>query len=652
MRTSLHTLLITGLIWLGLGAPLNAAPASPPASSAVAFPFEKTPGKAEFPSASAIILSDDIQATVQADGTHELVEYDAIKLLDKGGIERFGHTSRLYDANVERVEVPLARVWSPDGRVTVVPPSAITDSVPESLQRTALYGRMRLLDIEFTNAVEGSVIEFRLVHHRRVPWNGKRFWELSYTQDFEPMLDTRFSFDSPDRLPYEIATPGMPDLQPQVQRLNGRTVLRWHLQNRPALVQEPASPPLRQLATQIQVSSFTSWDDFATWARTYWDTVVTPDPAILSKTASLVAAKTTDEARIISILTWLEGEKKTVRTPLDLDDLAPATAAQAFRAPELLPLDRAVLLTAMLRAASLRAFPAFVASSDHGDPTRGVPSLQQFNRVLVVVAMDGGWRWIDPSSGTLDILGAGLNDRPALILNGSGQLTRTPITPAHANREEIDGVARLDPDGSMETRLRISEHGANRLMWQSTLSRSDRKEQQQLFQLVVSGINPTAVLRDFYVPSLTAGPVQMTLSFEESRAGSRTPDGDGFQFAIPLLPQRRLIGYARLPVERRQYPLVFGSTAYEERRLRIVLPNGWTVRSLPRSVTLANAVGSHQVDVRAEGRTITYYSRLILRRTEIPVAEYPLYKALMEQMNECVDDRVIIRPPATRPEQR
>ena len=657
MRNPLTTVLLAAFACLSLSQPLCCAPApaaspSPAATTAPGNPFEKSPGRAEFPNASALILKDDIQATVQADGTHDLIEYDAIKLLDKAGVERFGHTARLYDANVETVEVSLARVWSPDGRMTVMPPGAISDTVPEALRRTALYAHLHQLDISFKDAVEGSVVEFRFVHHRRIPWTGKRFWEISYTQDFEPILDTRFSFDSPDRMQVDIATPGMPNLQPQVQRLNGRTLLQWHLENRPALAQEPAMPPLRQLATQIQVSNFKSWDDFATWAKTWWDTLLTADANIQSKTASLVSGQTTDEGRIRAIMAWIAKEKKSLKVDLSLEELAPAPAVGAFRAVDLLPLDRAVLLAAMLRAANIRAYPALVAASDYGDPHRGLPSLQQFNRVLVAVAAGNDWRWIDPSAQSPDQLGQGLNNRPALVLNGVGRFTTTDTTPPHANREEISGVARLDADGSMETRLSIREHGANSTMWRSMISSTSQKEQQQVFQLIVSNINPSAVLRDFYVPPSSDGPLQVTLGFEESRAGSRTGEANGFQFAIPLLPQRRLISYADLPVNRRQYPLMLGATAYEERRLKIVLPSGWSVRSLPRSVSRSNSVGSYQVDVHADGRTITYYSRLILRRSEVPVTEYAQYKDLMDLLAAAMTERVVVQTPPSRPGDR
>src|ERR1041385_2682806 len=110
---------------LFLGTPALAAPSNS------SNPWANSPGKKEFPEATAIILKDDISATVNADGTHDLVEYDAIKVLDKTGVERFSHTQRIYDSQAVSVEVKLARVCTADGRTVDVPASQITDTVPE-----------------------------------------------------------------------------------------------------------------------------------------------------------------------------------------------------------------------------------------------------------------------------------------------------------------------------------------------------------------------------------------------------------------------------------------------------------------------------------------------------------------------------------------
>jgi hypothetical protein len=63
-------------------------------------------------------------------------------------------------------------------------------------------------------------------------------------------------------------------------------------------------------------------------------------------------------------------------------------------------------------------------------------------------------------------------------------------------------------------------------------------------------------------------------------------------------------------------------------------------------VVRSNAVGSYQVDARSDEHNVYFYSRLILRRTEIPLADYPLYKELMDQVAATTAERVVVGQPA------
>jgi len=630
--------LLAVLFILLLGVPAVAAPENPWADS---------PGARDYPGASAIVLEDNIKAVIHADGTHDLIEYDAIKLLDKDAMERFGRTTRTYDASTETLEVELARLWRPDGRLVEVPARSITDGVPPALARHPLYARMHTLTIEYPEVVEGAVVEFRFKHHRKVPWPSRKFWEVSYTQDYDPILDTRFTFVSPESLPFELATPGSADLAPaEMKRSNGMLEMSWHLEKRPTIPQQPAMPPLRQLASQIQVSNFASWDDFATWARTLYDQAANPTTTVNLKAAASLQGAQGDEARIRALMAWMAKEKPAAGGEVSIEELAPFPAAELLDAPSLLPQDQAVLLLSLLRASGVKAYPALIASADYGDAERGVPSLAQFNHLLIAAPVTDGWLWIDPAGPIPGVLGQGLIGRAALILDGGpARFVSTPIPPPQANREEIQGVARLDPDASMDVALKIREFGANAVAWESMLGSLEEREQKNLMQMMASGINPSSVLRDFFYSKPDekdpAAPVELSVGFEASQGAEREKTGE-YTLHIPILPQRRLASYADTPTAERLYPVVLCATTYEERRLQIVIPDEWKVKSLPKNVTLNNETGSFQVDVRNEGRSVWYYSRLIVRRPEVPLRDYAQFKALMDQVKASSDEVVTL----------
>jgi hypothetical protein len=632
------------VLGLGLGASLLAAPAV-----AQNNPWLHAPGSKEFPNAAGIILKDDIQAVVHPDGTQDLIEYDAIKILDKNGVDRFQKTQRFYDFRSETAEVTLARLYAADGSVSDVPRAQITDIVPDEFNQP-LYQRMHELSIDYgPKAVEGAVVEFRIVHHRRVPWPDNRYWEISYTQDFEPILDTQFTFTSPATQKFETAAVGMPNVQAEVTRSEGNVTLHWHMTDRPALARETAMPPLRQLATQVQVSNFQNWQDLATWARRLYEGAAQPDSAVTARAAKICAGSVGTTERVRALMTWLDKEKKLVPGDLSLEEMPPHTAAECLSSPGLMPTDRAVLLLAMLKALSIKAYPVLLATSEYGTPDRGLPSLQQFNRLLLVIAPEGQdrrWTWIDPNAAVPGVLGQGIMGQQAMVLNDEpARLVRAPLSSPEANREEIAGISRLDPDGSAETELKVREFGSNDVVWRSMMNSAKTAEQRRVFELLVQEINPTAELRDFYVTPGDSGPFQLTLSFDERRAVGRTQDT--VSMPMPLLAQKRLASYAETPVAQRRYPVSLGGTAYEERRLEIVIPTGWSVKKLPQSVHLDNEVGSYQVESRSEGRSVFYYSRLILRRPEVPVAQYPAFKALMDALAASSEDVLGLTAPPT-----
>ncbi|MBM3466146.1 MAG: DUF3858 domain-containing protein, partial [Armatimonadetes bacterium] len=258
--------------------------------------------------------------------------------------------------------------------------------------------------------------------------------------------------------------------------------------------------------------------------------------------------------------------------------------------------------------------------------------------------------WVDPSAPVPNVLGQGVMGRRGLVLDGGpGRFLQAPVAQPQANREEVQGVARLDPDGALEASLKIREYGANALAWLGLAGTAPR-DQRQVFQLYVSGINPTGVLRDFFLqsppPSAPGAPMEITVNFETAQGVGKERNGESYKMPLPMLKQRRLISYAETPVGQRLYPVELGANAYEERRLQIVLPEGWTVKSLPGAVTLNNAVGSFQVDVRAQDRTISYFSRVIVRRPEVPLKDYADFKALMDQLNTSSEESITLNPPA------
>ena len=637
---------------LGTGA--RVADVTPSTSPAEPNPWAHAPGVKEYPGASSLLLKDAIEVQARADGSYDLIERDAIRLQDKEALERFGKVFRSYDEALGTSEVQSACIWLPDGRKVDIPRSQITDTIAPGLAKHPLYGRVHVLAVDYRQAVLGAVIEYRLVHHRKAAWPEQRVWASSYTQDASPMLETAFSLTVPQGSHYEVATPGTPDLKPQstTRDASGALTMRWNLTARPPYRREPAMPAVRDVASQIQASSFTGWDDFAGWAGRLYGKAAEADAPLRALAARLTARAATPEARAQALLDWLAKERPVLEQEMGLDESLPQPAARtAALEVSLLQQDRAVLLLALMRAAGFDAHLALVSSHEHGDPHRGVPSLGQFDRLLVTfkATPSGSVRWVDPASSVIDAPHPQVSARPALLLTDDGHatFTYTPLVAAHVNRELLQGVARIDPDGSLDATLQIFEHGANAASWRRLVATAEPAEQRQVFQMLVNGISQQASLREFYVqPGKGTEPCLVTVSFELPTAAVYAAKSRSYQLRLPLLRPRRLMGYAELPVSERTYPVCLGTPTYEEQRLELVIPKEWRVKALPASSTLENAVGSEQVDVRSKGRSIFYYNRFIIRKPSVPLQGYGDFRSLVQRLGENAQLRFELEGPA------
>ena len=105
------------------------------------------------------------------------------------------------------------------------------------------------------------------------------------------------------------------------------------------------------------------------------------------------------------------------------------------------------------KQAGIDAHIALAASNTIGNISKELPSVQQFDTVLVVIPQqDGKYKWLDPSyrSTFAGELPQELNDSDAMIVNNVGTLTKTPKSVAYKNREEIKGEVKLLADGNAD----------------------------------------------------------------------------------------------------------------------------------------------------------------------------------------------------------
>jgi transglutaminase-like putative cysteine protease len=311
------------------------------------------------------------------------------------------------------------RVLTPDGAEHRLAPAAIANRAAgrDSLDR-------RVLRVPLPGIRPGAVVEQEVTIRDNAPFFDRGVVRAQELDDRVTVRHARVVVDAPVGMPLHWVVRGLEGVQTteSVSRERRRVVFEAH------------DLPARLHPASVAFSTGRSWADVA---RRYSDIV---DQAIRGsdlrsflRSAGGPAASQLDLMRLY--LARVSREIRYTGTELDEGRLVPRKPAETLRRRLGDCKDKAVLLTAMLRAAGIPAYVALLSAGEGEPDVEGsLPGLGAFNHAIVVVPGHPAV-WIDPTDpdSRAGELPAGDQGRLALIASPSTVgLVRTPTAAGEA----------------------------------------------------------------------------------------------------------------------------------------------------------------------------------------------------------------------------
>lgn len=585
--------------------------------------YLNSPTASQYPESNAIFLSDVVNFRASADGATEYDEHDVIKVFTPAGVEDHKDLMRVYRSDLEKVEVDLARTILPDGRVLEVPKSAIADEAVFEPGESKTNQTMRRIVIRYPGVTPNSIVEYR-IRTKKKPYPGGKWWGVSYVQNPEPMIESRFQVDVPTGSTVHFATPGYTNLVPEKTSLNGIDSTAYKIVQSPPLNQEASGPALLTQMKRLEASNFDNWGQLRSWFNQTFEANCETTGAVLTQTQRLLTAGSTPTQQLIDIGSWATHKRFLSGS---LDDFRPNKAGLLVDEQVLNAVDAAVLLTSMYRAAGFTVQPVLAFELP---PEQVQSELPRFNRVdtLLLQVKQGtqSW-WIDPRH-PLEFDQAppsGYQGGSALLASDDLQpFERLQSTAADANRVETQVEARLDDKGRLELRFNTVEHGASGAAYREASrelldSGKELRDQQlaRLFERIAANYGSRARVLDKYF-NLNARQGQ-PIDFAATVA---VPDytvrmGNKLAMVMPVRVNPQMMNLAEGSGARTQ-PIRLDHPWREDVRLRLHLPQNADISELPATVQINSPFGSYFATARGEGREVFYYSRLVMNEALIP----------------------------------
>jgi tetratricopeptide (TPR) repeat protein len=386
--------------------------------------------KALYEAASAVSAPDDANLTILVDdetysfdeaGRIDHVSHFVYKILTQRGAEESDHLTVAWEPWHEARPTIRARVITPDFVEHPLDLNNVTEA-PARGGDYEIYSDGKTLRAPFPAIAAGVVVEAEFVEHDTEPFFGSgRVGRVGFGHERVPVEHSRATFQAPASLPLRTQALELPDLKPIRVEADGKVTLTYEVGRLEGI--EPAEPNLPRavvLFPEIDFSTGKSWQAVSADYAKIVDRHAGP-AAVQAIVDSLVEGKKTVPEKEAAILDYLDREVRYTGIEFGEAAIVPHDPAETLTHKYGDCKDKATLLVAMLRAASIPANVALLNAGSRMDVPADLPGMGIFDHAIVYVPADPANKttglWIDATAtyARLGQLPSGDQGRLALI---------------------------------------------------------------------------------------------------------------------------------------------------------------------------------------------------------------------------------------------
>ncbi|MBN2464434.1 DUF3857 and transglutaminase domain-containing protein [candidate division WOR-3 bacterium] len=628
------------------------------AASAAAPPIAllKTITLDRYPDANAVVVFDSTLVTLQADGRNVTRRHKLVKILTEQGKQQYATTWDEYCLTYSRAEVRLARVISPDGRVTNVSRKDIVDvAAPLWEGSKFVLPNVRVKSIQFPGLALGSSVEWITVDIMHNPVMDGQYDDEQYFSSRNPVLDLAYTIDAPATMKFRWLVKGG-SLDTSFATRGRRQRMTWSAHDVPRLVYEPLMP-YRESMTRLLVCTQPDWQ---TWSRWYYDLCSTQydiDSTLARAVDSLTAGAETEDAKVRALYNFVNQRIRYVETSYSgrKAGYQPEKISLTFEKRYGVCRDKAALLVGMLRHVGV---DAYITLTNPGSQTDAELPVDQFNHATVAVRRpDSSLYYLDPTAeNSRQYLAASEMNRGVLVATEEGDdLRYTPLIPADSNRLEVSIDDTLWADGSLSGAVVLTPIGQQEFGLRSMVLYLPPLKQKQRFENYLRVFGPGACLdtmtmtdpRDldqplvirlhFSVPDFATvlapkskvANLRSTIRFTLPKAGNGMFTGSVLSWA------------STMPV--RKYDVDIHSTMAWHMIHRMTLPRGFRTVFVPDPLAQTHDRFEAKSATSTEGRLLTNEAWFRLKDPLVPVAEYQNLRNLLAATEELERQHVMLK---------
>ncbi len=615
--------------------------------------LRNAPTADKYPGMEGVYMLDDGTNTFLPNGTSFYVIHDSLRLFTQQGVKDYGEVQIPYDTDMQTLHLNYARTITPDGKEVIPDKSAIHEVTPPELQGAPMYSSVKLYTISMPALEPGAIIDYQVTIKDKEPPTEDENSDFSDTWYFAydlPVQTSSYVLHAPKDTSLRWQVKGI-DLVPTIQTDSDTITYTFIKTNIPAIGYEPYMPDLDTLSPLVAVTTFSSWDDIASWYNDLSSGRIQTDSDIVAKVQELTAGIQTPSQKISAIYDFVASKVRYVALEFGMGGYQPHPAPKTFANRYGDCKDQATLLITMLEEAGFQAYPVLLDVGSGADVDFNLPpTVQAFNHVIVAVRQDSNWLFLDPTFdiGTSSYLPQQDRSHHCLLVLGQGDqpgliVTTNPYVPEKSYVSSETQVT-LSSEGNLDATAKIKTGGEEDLWTRDFLLSYRPEERENVFGQILSTVIPRAQLTSLKYSDLDNYHIPVTINEGFKKDGFAQKAGGIFLFPAPYPAQIPFPAiYANMVgQDMRSYPLMSVPERIET-TTHIEIPAGTSVQ-LPQDKEVSNEIASFSVHYSFDSGRITATRILQVNTNPISPGKYPLYKKVIDAMLEDANAMIVMKP--------
>jgi|SRR5215831_1923147 len=549
----------------------------------------------------AVVLLDEQQTIISADGRIKTVTRRAIRILRDAGKAPYERAGTYFDSETQ---ISYFKGWSlsADGSEYEIKEK---DTVETSFSPEDVYRDTRYKVMRFPGVGPGTVVGYEYQQNRR-PYILQDLWDPQWKV---PVRHARYTLQLSNGWKYRQAWLNGTSRDPVPSAQNQ---LVWEMADIPPIPNEPRSPSLRAVATQLGLTfippsplsahAFSSWAEVAEWHAELATASMRSSPAIDQQVQKLIANAPSQDAKVRVLSAYVQQQIRYVAIEIGIGGYQPHAADSTFSNRYGDCKDKATLLVVMLRQAGIKAYPVAINAS-RGVVRPEFPSPYQFNHMIVAIELApdstlatapaatdipslGRLLFFDP---TAEVWPIGLlvdelqNNTGLLIAGNSAQLVTLPVAAPESSQLTRSGEYTLASDGSVAGKITETYTGSWAARMREELAEMTQAQKKQWIDLIATRMPGSVTVTHVEIHDQSELSNALGMSYEIHAVNYAELSGDLMLVRPPLIVSvdDKTVEWKSSDGEARKLPIEYEHTGIVREICIFQLPQGYEIDELP-----------------------------------------------------------------------